>query len=137
MSKPVIAVVVGTLLALVIAALYAPTVAWVRIDPDHPGYEKQMQWFRQIDQTAMTNGDSGGREARWREHGGDWILNQRTWPLRFEWAWGRTSVWDGARHDEDRVRWGWLAAIHGGVLLLGGGLLTVVVRRERRRKAAA
>jgi hypothetical protein len=138
MSKPVVAVVVCALLALVAASLRVPVRWWLEVSAQVTDERRATL----ADQALLSSvrQDLGSKRAllfhRVLSDGPEPV--QATWPVRFRWVWSSRTRYDsGIIHSHERIRWGVLGSIQALILLLGGGLLTYVVRRERRRKAAA
>ena len=115
MNKRVIAVVVGTLLALIAATV------WVPIRMTVGG----------TDQSALR--DMVSDELRFRPV---WRL-QREQLLPFDLGGGDGRDLSEQPYSEPRIEWPIVFFEQALILLFGGGLLTFVVRRERRRKAMA
>ena len=104
----VIAVLAGTLLVLIVAALLVPMKPWVLISDG--------RWI------------DAGSFVQWGEY--RWVWESRLHAVTRITQFGteRSYWW---------VHWPILLTEHALILLLGGGLLTVVVRRERWRKAGS
>jgi hypothetical protein len=133
-NRPVVAVVVCTLLALGAASLWVP-----------------LRWQAYAWSTGTRGRDDAGawRMAAMSEFV-EVVPVEHGWPLRWGWNWTtetsatlplgtRVSSSDASPHlmGHDAVYWHWILVEFALILLLGGGLLTLVVRRERRRKATA
>ena len=110
MSKPVVAVLICTLLALVASALFPPTrdIGW------DGGHDVSGSWRGSTLRGPLRRawiGDVGEEQGGVGASGGYSSRTSIQWPL--------------------------VIAVQAVFLLLGGGLLTVVLRRERWRKAAS
>ena len=143
MSKRVLAVLVGTLLALVAASLWVPVrtgtrlATWPTADRSDEPVQFIENYFRG-DAQALAHGEVAYVTP----------LRGRT-GYRYRTVWALDELWgiarllevagvDGAECDAvagDFVQWRILLATHSLILLLGGGLMAFTVRRARRRQA--
>ena len=117
MSKSVIVVLLGTLLAMAAGILWVPM--------------RNVAHSKWVHRGQPVRDDRRASGVRW-----GWVWE----------TWRHPYVIESAREDLEftakttvvpRVDWLIVGLTHSAILLLGGGLLTFVVRRERRRKAAA
>ena len=150
--KPAIAVVVGTLLALLVTVLFLPV-------------RRTRQWRPALSAAAIARFEQDNfwcvddqrqpadeRVTRWQWERRLRLYRGERVPVgksRFTTVWTRDPwVSDGPRYDKwvrqdievfsgDLIRWPIVLATQALILLLGGGLLTFVVRRERQRKAVS
>ena len=118
MSRNVIAVLVGTLLAMVVATVWVPV--------------KNIHYFR----------------SRWQSAGGGFseesfvteMVEVDRWLHRYCFAWQLESRSFPPPHEDefrakDRIVWPIVFMEQALILLLAGGMLTWTVRRNRRRRA--
>lgn len=141
MNRRVAAVVVGTLLALVAAAVGAGTVWWLA------GSDFASKWVfcailvwaipAEVRETVQTVAGRPLPEA-W----GLGVLITIVGLAGLGFSWMVPPIWDNPVSwlprplvDWSQVCWPMLIAEQALILLLSGGLLTWVVRRERRRRA--
>ena len=123
MSKPGVAVLVCTLLAMVAASVFVPA---------HLGDG----WMRSNGRDGWVGGSSIVADT-WQ-----WIpvwdagLYESTDEEHHNWSLSILGGVHSIRGARMEVHWGLLVLQQALILLLGGGLLTFVVRRERRRKVA-
>lgn len=134
MSKPIIAVSVCTLVALLATTVWVPVARWER---ERLGGNLPEKLQKQALEEARARGDSD-TAAFIR---GEWVQRKLGWPPRYAVVWGRgervEGGWGTQHLAEDRIRWRWLIVQQSLLLLMGGGLLAALIRRARRDRAAA
>ena len=108
---------VGTLLALVLATVWVPTFRYSTATRFRAEFRQAAKSV--YPSLSRPEADRLGRDAESR------------WPT-YVWVWQRRSPAGSLPH----VQWPFLVAEQALILLIGGGLLAFLIRRDRRRRAA-
>ncbi|MHC5019299.1 MAG: hypothetical protein ACYTGX_04130 [Planctomycetota bacterium] len=141
-SKPALAVVACTLLALIVATLWVPKRLYnrLRIEQFSAAYlEGQRAAIEAADYSPAH------RPAGRALYRGEWVPNDQQLgrehtvfpdaPDQFCWIWEKRVLTEAAFDGEDRIVWPIVCAVHALILLVAGGLLTLVRWRELRARS--